>query len=104
MPILKKYAVILFKILLGLACFLFLWLRLKDQFTNDKIENLKTNLQNPGALLALLTAFFLVIPNWLIESYKWKYITASIEKISLKDSIKGVLSGLCVGNLTPGRV
>lgn len=64
---------------------------------------LRKTLKEPVAFNSLVFAFFLMIPNWLIESYKWKHITAGIERISFGKAIKGVLSGLCVGNLTPGR-
>lgn len=103
MAALKKYTLLILKILLGVACFLFLWYKLKGQFTPEKVANLKLTLQYPKAVLALGIASLLMFPNWLIESYKWKHITTSIEKISFKKAIKGVLSGLCVGNLTPGR-
>lgn len=45
----------------------------------------------------------LVPINWGIESYKWKLITQPIEEISFNSSMKSVYSGLCVGNLAPGR-
>ncbi|MCD6067037.1 MAG: hypothetical protein K0S33_1863 [Bacteroidetes bacterium] len=99
----KKQVLLLFKILLGVACFVFLWLKLHNQFSDEKIGNLKNTLQDPGALWLLLLAVVLVIPNWLIESYKWKRITESIERISFGNALKGVLAGLCIGNLTPGR-
>ncbi len=41
--------------------------------------------------------------NWGIESYKWKSITTQIEPISYSTSIKSVFSGICVGNIAPGR-
>ena len=104
MAALKKYTLLILKILLGLACFLFLWYKLKGQFTPEKVANLKTTLQYSQAVLALVMASLLMLPNWLIESYKWQHITASIERISFGKAIKGVLSGLCVGNLTPGRL
>ncbi len=100
---LKKYTLLFLKILLGIACFVFLWYKLKGQFTPEKVANLKITLQHSQAVIALVIASLLMFPNWLIESYKWKHITASIEKISFAKAIKGVLSGLCVGNLTPGR-
>ncbi|MDP2385218.1 MAG: lysylphosphatidylglycerol synthase domain-containing protein [Bacteroidota bacterium] len=103
MAILKKYTLLFLKILLGIACFLFLWYKLKGQFTPEKVGNLKITLQYSHAVFALVIASILMFPNWLIESYKWQHITSSIEKISFGKAVKGVLSGLCVGNLTPGR-
>ena len=55
-------------------------------------------------LFLFVFVYVLMFPNWLIESYKWKLITASIETISFSNAIKGVCAGICIGNLTPGRV
>jgi hypothetical protein len=46
----------------------------------------------------------LLIPlNWGIEAYKWQLITKPIEKVSYKTATKSVYSGVCLGNLAPGR-
>ncbi len=41
--------------------------------------------------------------NWGIESFKWKIITRRIESISYSTALKSVFSGICVGNIAPGR-
>lgn len=41
--------------------------------------------------------------NWGIESFKWKLCTRQIESISYKTALKSVLTGICLGNLAPGR-
>jgi hypothetical protein len=99
----KKRLLLILKILLGVACFVFLWIRLRNQFSGEKLANLRETLDNQQAVLLLLVTLVLTIPNWLIESYKWKQITRSIEPISMKQAVGGVLAGVCIGNLTPGR-
>jgi hypothetical protein len=99
----KKRLIFLFKILLGVASFLFLWFKLKDQLTTEKIAVLKQTFLLDKNILLFVFVYLLMIPNWLIESYKWKIITAHIEKITYIKAIKGVLAGICIGNLTPGR-
>jgi len=48
---------------------------------------------------------FLLLPiNWLLEFYKWTYLCAPFEKISLLTSTKSVLSGLVAGFLSPNRI
>lgn len=42
--------------------------------------------------------------NWGIEVLKWKNITAPIEKISFLKAWQSVWTGVCIGNLTPGRL
>ena len=42
--------------------------------------------------------------NWGIEVLKWKVITKPIEKISFATAWQSVWTGVCIGNLTPGRL
>jgi len=99
----KKRLVLLFKILLGVASFVFLWFKLKDQLTPEKLAILKQTLFLENNLSFFIFVYILMIPNWLIESYKWKIISAHIEEITYIKAIKGVLAGICIGNITPGR-
>jgi hypothetical protein len=99
----KKRLLLVLKILLGVACFVFLWVRLRNQFSGEKLINLRETLGNGQSLTFFLVALVLTVPNWLIESYKWKQITQSIEHISMRQAVSGVLAGVCIGNLTPGR-
>ena len=100
----KKSAILLLKILLGIACFLFIWIKLNDQFTEEKTNLFFETLSGKNNLYLFILVVFMLFPNWLIESYKWQMISSVIEKISFTSAVKGVFSGICVGNLTPGRV
>ena len=100
----KNKKILLLKIALGIVCFLFIWFKIIDQFTTEKKELFISTLKNERTLYLFSFAILLMIPNWLIESFKWKLITSSIEKISYIASVKGVFSGICIGNLTPGRI
>ena len=52
----------------------------------------------------LLLVFLFLPLNWLIESVKWKMMTAHVQAISLKTSIKAILAGISTGFFTPNRV
>ena len=52
----------------------------------------------------LIFVVFLLPINWLLEFYKWTYLCAPFEKISLLTSTKSVLSGLVAGFLSPNRI
>lgn len=54
--------------------------------------------------ICLVLAILMVIPNWLIEAYKWKIGMDSYAVISLKDSFVSVMSGITLGLMTPARV
>lgn len=60
-------------------------------------------LSNSHMYIILLLTLALMPLNWGIECYKWKLITTNTEAISYKAAVKSVFSGICVGNLAPGR-
>ncbi|MBI3518149.1 MAG: flippase-like domain-containing protein [Bacteroidetes bacterium] len=53
--------------------------------------------------VVLLIVLCLMPVNWGIESYKWNMITQQVEQVSYVTALKSVFSGVCVGNIAPGR-
>ncbi len=51
-----------------------------------------------------LFVFFLMLLNWSIEAYKWRYLIGKIEKISYFKAVKAILAGLSVSTFTPNRI
>jgi hypothetical protein len=93
----------LVKILIGLGSFALIYWRLDSDLTPENIATLKTSFSNSTAYCLLILCLLLIPINWGIESYKWKLITSPIETISFKTAMRSVYSGVCVGNLAPGR-
>jgi len=46
----------------------------------------------------------LMLVNWLLESFKWQYVTRKIEKISALEAIEAVFCGLTWAIFTPNRL
>ena len=61
-------------------------------------------LSSVKAIFFLVITFLLMLLNWSLESYKWKYLLNGVEDISFYQAVKGVLSGLAIGFITPNRV
>jgi hypothetical protein len=61
-------------------------------------------LSSVKAIFFLVITFFLMLLNWSLESFKWKYLLNGVEDISFYQAVKGVLSGLAIGFITPNRV
>ena len=55
-------------------------------------------------LIFLLIIFILMIINWSIEAYKWRYLIKKVENISFTKALKAVFAGLSVSAFTPNRV
>ena len=48
--------------------------------------------------------FLLLLANFMIEAIKWKFFISPLEKISLWNSLKAVLTGVSVSMFMPNRV
>ena len=99
----RKTIVLALKVFIGLACF---WLIAQRLYTSYSPENLNTlrDIFSYDNLLLLSIAFFLLFVNWGIEVKKWSIITHPVEKISFFNAWQSVWTGVCIGNLTPGRL
>ncbi|MFW6134055.1 MAG: lysylphosphatidylglycerol synthase transmembrane domain-containing protein [Elusimicrobiota bacterium] len=68
------------------------WIELKKVFLNTDI-------------LSLLPIYFLIVPNDLINSFRWHYILNSLGiKRKYLNNVKLFLSGFLAGIITPGRI
>jgi len=99
----KKILSLFIKLLIGLGSFLIIYIRLKSDFTPEKIDLLSTAAFSPAGIGCFLLCLLLIPINWGIEAYKWKLITAPIQWVSYKTATKSVYAGVCLGNLAPGR-
>lgn len=89
--------------LVGFACLGIIWYRLAPEFNASNRALLAQQVFSAGGFIYLLGALLLIPLNWGIEAYKWKLITAPVQWISYKTATKSVYSGVCLGNLAPGR-
>ena len=99
----KKILSILIKALIGIGSFAIIYVRLKNDLTPDKLQLLYDKVFSPAGTFYFMICLLLIPLNWGIEAYKWKIITAPIQWISYKTATKSVYSGVCLGNLAPGR-
>lgn len=101
MPQPKKIITIGIKLIIGIISFWVIYKRLAE------IPGLKSQLLywlSDASLYATLLLTIVLMPvNWGIESYKWKITTEQVELISYKTALKSIFSGICAGNLAPGR-
>ena len=97
----KKILILSLKILIGIISFWIIYTRLTS------IPELKEQclfwFSEPAMYYIVIVVLLLMPINWGIESYKWKTITTQIEPISYSTSLKSIFSGICVGNIAPGR-
>lgn len=99
----KKILSLLIKLLIGVGSFLIIYIRLKSDFTPEKLDLLYASAFSATGVICFLFCLLLIPVNWGIEAYKWKLITAPIQWVSYKTATKSVYAGVCLGNLAPGR-
>ncbi len=99
----KKILSILIKLLIGVFSFVIIYIRLKSDLSGEKLNLLAQSAFSGTGILCFMVCLCLIPFNWGIEAYKWKLITAPIQHVSYKTATKSVYSGVCLGNLAPGR-
>lgn len=99
----KKIISIVIKSSVGIASLAIVYFRLKSDFTPANVQILSDSVFSVTGILSVILCLILLPINWGIESYKWKLITAPIEKITFKTAQRSVYGGICLGNLAPGR-
>lgn len=99
----RKIITLSIKIVIGIACFGLIGQRLYSSYSPESFRALAQILA-PSHLLMLLSASALMTLNWGIEVKKWTIITFPIEQISFGKAWQSVWTGVCIGNLTPGRL
>ena len=75
--------------------------------SNDQLPSadfLLTILNQPFVKIIIIILLLLMVVNWLIETLKWRYLIMKIERISFRNSVIAVLTGVTVSIFTPNRV
>lgn len=99
----KKIISILIKALVGIASCVIIYSKIKSDLTPANLGMIRGVAFSAGGLFSLFLCLLLVPVNWGLESYKWRLITKPIQNVSFKTATKSVYSGVCLGNLAPGR-
>ena len=89
--------------MIGLACLGLIANRLYHSYSKENIGSLRELFTLPHSLLILLTVILLFL-NWGIEVFKWRIFTKNLEAFSFGKAWQSVWMGVCIGNLTPGRL
>jgi lysylphosphatidylglycerol synthase-like protein len=98
-----------YNILIRLAVVVFTVVFLYDQFfvRKDTVSLIDDfgKITDGNWLNEMLLIVVLLIPvNLILESIKWKLLIDKLEKVSLLNSVKGVLAGISVSMIMPNRV
>ena len=99
----KKILSLFIKLIVGIGSFAIIYLRLKSEFTAEKLTILSEASFSIKGIFSFVLCLLLLPINWGLEALKWQLITAPLQKISYRLASWSVYSGVCLGNLAPGR-
>lgn len=99
----KKTLFFFIKLIIVIIAWYFVYYKLKtDGNFSGLIQTLSSIFKTK--YLGFLILLFLMLLNWLLETIKWKYLIAKIEKIKLYKALLYVWAGVSIGSITPNRV
>ena len=99
-PTLYKYINLLLRIIIGIGALWYVFIKLKDNYTNLWDDELLNNFHYNYLLVGVLLLFL----NWGIESIKWQFLIKQTIQIDLISAFKKIMTGITIGFLTPNRV
>lgn len=104
MRIKKRYIGLAIKLVIAIAAFWFIVqkLRLKNEDI-DLLQAMK-DLTASDNFVYFIVLLFMMLANWMLESYKWRLLMTAIEDIGFLKSMKAIFSGITIALFTPNRV
>lgn len=103
-PAFKKILSYSIKAVVLILAFGFIYSRINNNENLRQFSVLAGNISKVDVYETLLLVFMLMLLNWVLESFKWQYLTRSLEAMSAWKSIESVFCGLTWAVFTPNRI
>ena len=99
----KTFSYLLKAIVLVLAG-IFIYHRVSNNDNIRQFENLIAHISRTQVIVTMSVVIFLMVVNWVLESFKWQYLTRKLVKITAWEAIEAVFCGLTWAIFTPNRI
>ncbi|HZX59563.1 MAG TPA: hypothetical protein VFE54_12585, partial [Mucilaginibacter sp.] len=100
----KKLLSYLLKAAILILAFVYIYRRINNNTNLKQFEQLIAGISRTQVIVTMSVVFLLMLVNWLLESFKWKYLTRELVKISAWKAIEAVFCGLTWAIFTPNRI
>lgn len=100
----KKLLSYLLKAAILILAFLFIYHRVTNNNNLKQFEGLIEHVSQKQALITMIFVFLLMLVNWVLEAFKWKYLARELTKITTWQAIEAVFCGLTWAIFTPNRI
>lgn len=100
----KKLLSYLLKATILILAFLFIYHRVTNNNNLKQFRGLIEHVSHTQVLRTMSFVFLLMLANWLLEAFKWKYLARELVKITTWQAIEAVFCGLTWAIFTPNRI
>lgn len=67
-------------------------------------KQMEQTIFQPGKLPMLVIVLLMMFVNWFLEAMKWRFIIGKIEKVTIRQALQAVFTGVSISSFTPNRV
>jgi hypothetical protein len=100
----KKLFSYLLKAAILVLAFIFIYRRVNNNANLRQFETLIAHISHIQVVVTMSFVVLLMIVNWVLESFKWKYLTRKLVIITVWEAIEAVFCGLTWAVFTPNRI
>jgi uncharacterized membrane protein YbhN (UPF0104 family) len=100
----KKIFSYLLKAVILVLAGLFIYHRVNNNANLKQFETLIAHVSRKQVIVTMSFVVLLMVVNWVLESFKWQYLTRALVKITAWEAIEAVFCGLTWAIFTPNRL
>jgi uncharacterized membrane protein YbhN (UPF0104 family) len=100
----KKIFSYLLKAVILVLAGIFIYHRVNNNNNLKQFENLIAHISRYQVIVTMSFVMLLMVVNWVLESFKWQYLTRTLVKMSVWAAIEAVFCGLTWAIFTPNRI
>ena len=83
---------------------IFIYHRVNNNHNLVQFEELIAHISRSQVIVTLSLVVLLMVVNWVLESFKWRYLARTLVKMSIFEAIEAVFCGLTWAIFTPNRI
>jgi len=83
---------------------IFIYHRVNNNSNLKQFQILIAHLRHNQVIITMSFVIMLMVVNWVLESFKWKYLTRELSPITTWEAIEAVFCGLTWAIFTPNRI
>ena len=84
--------------------FVYIYRRINNDSNLKQFGVLISRISRDKAVITMSFVFLLMLVNWVLEAFKWKYVARKLAKMTVWQSIEAVFCGLTWAVFTPNRL